>query len=287
MDTYLYPESNYMSRWTKRVMKEYPNLNITGEVWFDQPDILSYWQRGKKNMDDYVSHLPSLFDFPLQVNLIKALSTAEDWDNGWIDLYETLARDFQYPDPNNLVTFVDNHDMSRAYAQLDHDVVKLKTALAYIMTIRGIPQVYYGTELLMDSPKTRDDGMVRADMPGGWTGDTTNAFTGAGLSTEQLEMQAFVRKLLNWRKTATVVHLGKTQHFVPAEGVYVLFRYTDTAKLMVVLNKNKAPYSLKLDRFAQMIGESQEAKNVMTEELIQLGQTINLPGPGPFIFELK
>ena len=287
MDTYLYPESNFMSRWTKRVMDEYPNLNITGEVWFDQPDIVSYWQRGKQNADGYVSNLRSLFDFPIQSGLMKALNSDEDWDNGWIDLYETLAKDFQYPDPNNLVTFVDNHDMSRAYAQLNHDITHLKTALAFIMTMRGIPQLYYGTEILMDSPKTRDDGMVRSDFPGGWMGDTVNAFSGTGLSTEQQDMRSFVGKLLNWRKTSTVVHFGKTQHYVPEHGVYVLFRYSATDKLMVILNKNKEPYTLNLGRFSDMLASVEEAKNILTDEVIPLGETIALPGPGPYIFELR
>jgi glycosidase len=287
MDTYLYPESGYMTKWCKRVLEEYPNFNITGEVWFDQPDIVSYWQKGKINPDGYVSHLPGLFDFPLHSAMVKALTAEEGWGTGWIQLYEMLAKDFQYPDPNNLMTFVDNHDMSRIYAQLDHDVSKVKMALAFVMTMRGIPQLYYGTEILMDSPKTRDDGHVRADFPGGWVGDTNNAFTGLGLTQDQLAMQSYVQHLLHWRKTASVVHEGNTQHYMPKDGVYVIFRYTDAETLMVILNKNTKPVSLPTSRFADRIKSATRAVDIITKQAVPIGDSIQLSAPGPTILRLE
>jgi glycosidase len=287
MDTYLYPESGHMTSWCKRVMEEYPNLNITGEVWFDQPDVVSYWQKGKTNSDGYVSHLPSLFDFPLHSAMVKSLTADEGWGTGWIQLYEMLAKDFQYPDPNNLMTFVDNHDMSRIYAQLDHDINKVKMALAFVMTMRGIPQLYYGTEILMDSPKTRDDGHVRSDLPGGWKGDSINAFTGAGLTPAQIDMQEYVKDLLNWRQTAGVVHEGKTQHYIPKDGVYVIFRYTETETLMVILNKNEKPVSLPVSRFADRIKSATRAVDVIANQSFPLGDSIQLAGPGPTILRLE
>lgn len=286
MDTYLYPESHFMSDWTKRVMTEYPHFTITGEVWFHQPPFVAYWQRGKQNADGYVSYLPSLFDFPLNDAMIKALTTPDTWGSGWIYLYEMLAQDFQYPNPEQLVVFPDNHDMSRIYAQLGEDIARVKMAITYVLTIRGIPQIYYGTEILMNSPRQRDDGMVRADFPGGWSGDQVNGFTGAGLTTSQKEMMAFVKKLIQWRHDTPAIWQGRTEHFVPQNGVYVYFRYTDTQKIMVILNKNNQPTSLDFRRFASMLEGTQFGTEVLTGEKIDLRQPLVLSSPGPTILQI-
>lgn len=287
MDTYLYPDKSFMSRWSKAIMDEYPHLTITGEIWYDQPAVVAYWQRGKQNHDGYVSSASSLFDFPLHSALIRALTTPEGHDNGWLHLYEMLGLDFLYADPMQLVTFADNHDMPRLYTMLKEDLAKTKMALAYIATIRGIPQLYYGTEILMTSPAHRDDGLLRGDFPGGWPGDEVNAFTGMGLSTSQLEMQSFVTRLLQWRKSATVIHTGATRHYVPRDGVYVYFRYSDSQKIMVVLNKNEKEVTLDLNRFLDMIGTATLGRDILTGSKVNLTGTLTLSGPGPLILELQ
>ncbi|RZJ85146.1 MAG: alpha-amlyase [Massilia sp.] len=180
-DTYSYSDRDFLTRWSARVMQEYPHLNIVGEEWSPHPAVVAYWQRGKKNHDGYVSHTPSMMDFPMQSNLLAALTEEDGQFTGLTRIYEGLAHDFVYPDPANLVLFDGNHDTPRIHSLLKHDIGLTKIALAYLATTRRIPQLFYGSELLMRSPVERDDGRVRADMPGGWAGDQVNAFTGTGL----------------------------------------------------------------------------------------------------------
>ena len=287
MDTYLYPNKHYMSKWAKAIVSEYPELTITGEVWYEQPAVLAYWQTNNENQDLYQSNLESLLDFPINHNLIKALNTEDTWGSGWLYLFETLGLDFLYPDPNNLVVFADNHDMSRIYAQLGHDIDKVKMAMAFVLTTRGIPQVYYGTEVLMDSPFDRDDGLVRSDFPGGWADDKINAFTGAGLTEEQKDMQGFIKTLLQWRKNSPVIHNGKLLHYVPEKDMYVYFRHNENKKVMIILNKNKEETALSLDRFHEILHDSQEGTDIITGEKINLQKNLIQVKTGPLILELK
>jgi len=287
MDTYLYPDQNFSANWSKAVTEEYPDLNITGEVWYEQPSVLSYWQKGKLNANGYQSYLPSLFDFPLQLALVKSLNSDNSWGNGWVYLYETLALDFEYPDPDHLVVFADNHDMSRIYAQLDNDIEKVKLALAYIFTTRGIPEMYYGTEIIMNSPKTRDDGLVRGDFPGGWLQDTINAFSGEGLNAQQKAMQQYVKKILNWRKTATAIQNGKLTHFVPENGLYVYIRHNEQQQIMVVLNKNATSQTLNLDRFRKLLSQHHIGEEIITGKPISLDQLLQVPAMQAMIIDCK
>lgn len=286
MDTYVYPDENYMSEWSEKVMNEYPHLNITGEVWHLNPAIVSHWQRGKSNANGYKSYLPSLFDFPLQNALHNALMSPDGGDSGWAILYETLAQDFQYPDPQNLVVFTDNHDMSRMYTQLKEDISKLKMAIAFTLTTRGIPELFYGDELLMNNPEKRDDGLIRSDFPGGWTGDKVNGFTGEGLTYQQKEIKDFIQRILLWRKGATEIQKGGLMHYVPENGVYVFFRYDKNKKVMVILNKNENPVLLQLDRFRRMLGDYTKGKEIISAREIGLGDTLRLDQKGPYIIEL-
>ncbi len=286
MDTYLYPESGYMATWTGRVMMEYPHLNITGEVWLENPSFLAYWQRGKQNKDGYLSNLPSLFDFPTQAALRTSLTAEDTWLSSWIYVYDVLAQDFEYPDPDELVVFTDNHDMARIYAQLGQDLAKTKMALAYILTIRGIPQIYYGTEVLMNSPVSRDDGLIRGDFPGGWPDDTNSAFTGTGMTETQKAMQQFLQKLLHWRKNATAVTHGKTLHYIPENGIYVYFRYDDNQRLMIILNKNTTPVRLNAARFTSGLAGATIGTDILTGSIVDLTKPIELAGPGPTILAI-
>ncbi len=287
MDTYPYPDPHFMSEWTRRMMEEFPELNIVGEEWHEWPAIVAYWQRGKQNPDGYVSYLPSLMDFPLQAALRRALTHPEGWSSGWRELYDVLALDFLYADPDNLVVFPDNHDMSRIFTQLGEDFDLWKTAMVWTLTTRGIPQLYYGTEILLTNPPEGDHGRIRSDYPGGWPGDTVNAFTGEGLTPRQLEARAFLQKLLKWRRSATAVHRGKLVHFAPENGVYVYFRYDDSQKLMVVLNKNDQPFTLPLDRFRELIGGHTAARDVLQGGEVRLGAGLELAPRQPRILELE
>lgn len=276
VDTYGYSDKAFLTRWSQRVMREYPNLNIVGEEWSSSPSVVAYWQAGKENSDGYQSYAPSMMDFPLREALLKGLTQSTNWHGGLTTTYETLAHDHLYADPFNLVIFEGNHDVPRLFSLLDEDYGRYQLAMIYTATMRGIPQFYYGTEILMTSPTERDDGRVRADFPGGWTGDKVNAFTGQGLSPQAAEAQAWVRRLLNWRKGALAIHHGKLMHFFPEQGVYVYFRYLDDEKVMVVLNPSDKTVDLALERFSEMLGSASRAKDVLTGKEYALNASLQL-----------
>ena len=287
MDTYPYPDMDYMTEWTEKVMAEYPNFNVVGEEWFESPTIVAYWQKGKENPNGYTSELTSVMDFPVNMAAIKALNTPESFQTGFITLYEMLAHDFLYPDPQNLVIFPDNHDMSRFFTQINEDYDLFKMGMAFYATTRGIPQFYYGTEILMTNPRSDDHGEIRSDFPGGWAGDEVDAKTGKGLTTQQKDAQNFTKKLLNWRKSKDVIHAGKLMHFVPELGTYVYFRYNETEKLMVILNKNEDNHALKLDRFSEILEGVSEGTDVLTGKRFEMGEEILLSNRSALILELK
>jgi glycosidase len=192
-----------------------------------------------------------------------------------------------YPEPSKMVLFEGNHDLPRLFSVLKEDVGLTKMALAYVMTMPRVPQLYYGTEVLMTSPTVRDDGKARQDFPGGWAGDKVDAFTGKGLGAKQKDMQAFVRTLLNWRKTQTTVHHGKLMHFVPENGTYAWFRYDADSTVMVVINKNKTETTLDLAHFAEVLKTPAAARDVLAGKDVKLGKTVKLPARSVKIFELR
>ena len=200
VDTWPYSDKAFLAEWARRVMQEYPSLNIVGEEWSTDPAIVSYWQRGKSRADGYVSHLPGLMDFPLQDAAIRAFAEEESRTTGLIRIYRALADDSVYADPYNLVVFPGNHDMSRIFTQLGGRADLYKMAIAFFLTTRGIPQLFYGDEILMANPGTDAHGVIRSDFPGGWAADAANGFNGKGLTQAQRDAQEFTRRLLNWRK---------------------------------------------------------------------------------------
>lgn len=286
MDTYPYPYKEAMAEWNKRVLLEYPDFNIVGEEWTINPAIVSYWQRGQTNLDGYRGDLPSLMDFPLQNALSMALTEPEDWSSGLIRIYETLANDFLYPDPGNLVVFPDNHDMSRFFMQVGMNVDLFKLGIAFILTTRGIPQIFYGTEILMTHTEGNDHGHIRKDFPGGWQGDKINGFTGRGLTSSESEIKGYFKKLLNWRKNCKPVQNGKLTHFVPQDGIYVYFRYNDEGKVMVILNKNDHEQILDLERFRELLDKGEKGREVISGKVIELKDEIVLEPMTPMIIEL-
>lgn len=287
MDTYPYPDMDFMTDWTKAMMKEYPDLNIVGEEWFEFPTIVSYWQKGKHNPNGYTSDLKSVMDFPIQMTFVRALKSEESWRTGWNSFYEMLAHDYLYPDPMNLVVFPDNHDMARIFAQLNGDYDMFKQAMGFFLTIRGIPQLYYGTEILVKGPENGDHGLVRSDFPGGWKGDKINGFTGEGLTDLQKEAQKYVSHLLKWRQSATAIHNGKLKHFIPNSGVYTYFRYNEEQKIMVIFNKNTAETKVELKRFAEMLEGETEGTDIVTSKKHVLKDALMVAPKSVTILELK
>ncbi len=286
MDTYPYPDKYFMARWNQRIREEYPRFTIVGEEWNFQPAIVSYWQCGQFNRDGYKPGLPSLMDFPLQHALIQSLTEKDAWNTGWIRLYNILALDFLYPDPQQLVVFPDNHDMSRFFMQVDTSLSLFRLGLAFILTTRGIPQIFYGTEILLTHPEGDGHGYIRKDFPGGWQGDSINAFTGKNLSPEAETTQNELRTLVNWRKNNPVIHYGQLIHFVPENGVYVYFRIYKNKTVMVVLNKNNKVVKLKTDRFAEMTGNFSAGRNIYDQKDYALKPVLLVPPKTPLILEL-
>lgn len=286
-DTYPYPDADFLTDWTCRILQEYPNFNIVGEEWSYNPATVAYWQRGKDNPDGYVSCLPSVMDFPLQSALIQALKEPEGWDTGLIKLYEALSNDFQYAEPRDLMVFAENHDMDRLATQLDGRADHVKMALTYLLTVRGIPQLYYGSEVLLDNDGAPGDhGVIRSDMPGGWSGDTVNAFTGAGLSAEQRAVQQHLRQMLQWRKEHPVIATGRTLHFAPEDGTYVYGRFDDTERIMVVLNKNDRPITLDAGRYAELIAGTTRATTPDGAEQ-NIADGLRVPAASATVFVLR
>ena len=287
-DTYPYSDKDFMSHWAGSIMNEYPNFSIVGEEWSLNPLLVGYWQKGANNRDGYESNLKSPMDFPMQHNIVSALNETESWDTGLVKIYEGLANDFYYASPKDIMVFPDNHDMSRIFTQLHEDVTKTKMALGYILTVPRIPQLYYGTEILMnDTAKPGDHGLIRTDFPGGWEGDTVNAFTGEGLTDAQKDMQNFVKKLLNYRKNSNAIHQGKTIHFAPQEGVYVLFRMIQDETVAVVINKNEEPITIDLKRFDEMGLIGKTLINIITNESVIWENALTLKTKGVTVLTTK
>lgn len=265
-DTYPYPDKHFMSRWAGEIMTEYPNFNIVGEEWTNNPLLIAYWQQGNANKDGYNSNLKSPMDFAMQDKIVKGINEEETWGTGFIEIYRALANDFIYVSPMDIMVFPDNHDMSRIFTQMHGNVVNTKMALSYILMLPRIPQLYYGTEILMhDFDKPGDHGLIRSDFPGGWEGDTVNAFSGEGLTDEQKNMQAYLKKILNYRKQSAAIHKGKTVHFAPENGVYVLFRIFEDETVVHIMNKNESPVEIDLRRFEEIGLNGKTLKNILTD----------------------
>ena len=283
-DTYPYSDKEFMSRWAGSIMEQYPNFSIVGEEWSYNPLIIGYWQRGAYNRDGYQSNLKSPMDFAMQRQIVNGLNELEAWDTGLVKMYEGLANDFHYATPKDIMIFPDNHDMSRIYTQLNQNLALTKAALGYILTLPRIPQIYYGTEVLMnDAENPGDHGLIRTDFPGGWEGDTINAFTGKGLNDDQIDMQGFLKQILNYRKNSQAIHKGKTIHFAPDMGTYLLFRCFNDETVVVLIHKNEHPITLDLNRFEEVGLKGKTLRNIVTNEKVIWNKELLLSSKGVIV----
>jgi len=271
MDTHAYPYKEYMAEWTRRVIEEYPDFNIVGEVWMPNVPTTAWWQYDFPNPTGYNSYLPSVTDFPLYSAIVSGLNEDAGWDHGIIRLYYTLSQDFLYTDPLLNVIFFDNHDLVRFMNSVNHDPDKFGLGVAFLLTTRGIPQIYYGTEIMMDMGDGWSDPHKRIPFPGGWPGDEINAFTHEGrvqLGEERnlpvAEMFDYVRTLTKWRADKEVIHTGSLTHFVPEDNVYVYFRHNDKETVMVVLNSNPDEKTIELERFSEILNYYSSGTDVYT-----------------------
>ena len=286
MDTQPYPDQAFMAQWAKEVREAYPTFTIVGESWLGKEAFTAYWSEGAQNRDGYQANLQSVTDFPVYYAITKALTEDEDWDTGMARVYETLAQDFLYGNPKNNLIFLDNHDVNRFFSTVKNNFSSYKMAVTFLLTTRGIPQVYSGTEILMTGTDKKGHGLMRKDFPGGWDTDNKNKFTAAGRTVTENEAFEYMQKLLQWRQGAEVVHTGKLTHFVPENGVYVYFRYNEESAVMVILNNDDDDQTLQTDRYREILTGYKRAVNVLTgEEVKDLG-LVSIDAKSALVLEL-
>ena len=285
-DTYSYMDFDFLARWNKEVYDEYPDFNITGETWYNKSTSSAWWQK-----NSILSKKDPGLKTPMDFSLTFAMQNdafSSTTDNGYLgNIFEDIAQDFIYPNPYNILIFLDNHDMSRFVRKEDSDLIHYKQGLAFLLTTRGIPEIYYGTEVLMTGTKQEGDGRLRKDFPGGWPGDTTDQFSKSGRTTMQNEAWDYMQRLLQWRKTNIAVTQGTLMHYAPKNGIYVYARMKDDHTVMVILNSAIKDQTVKLDRFSDIIGKNTTGKDVITTKLFELKETITIPAKGEYILELS
>ncbi len=291
VDTYSYNDKEAIAKWTKAIMDEYPNFNIVGEVWLHDQAQIAYWQKDSKigAIQSYNTYLPSVMDFTLHDAVTTVFNEDNPtWFNGMIKVYENFVNDFLYPNTNNIMVFVGNHDTNRINEIYKGDIRKYKLAMTLIATVRGIPQIYYGDEIGMTGNKEKNgDGDIRKDFPGGWKNDSNNAFSSSGRTKLQNEYFDFTKKIFQWRKTNQAIHTGKTKHFIPENNVYVYFRYTEKDTVMVILNNNPKKQTLNLNRFNEMLKTASKGKNILNDTTVSLTKPLEINGKTAMVIEIQ
>lgn len=279
-DTHPYADFDFMSQWCKEVLDEYPYFNIVGETWLNSNVLVSYWQKDSKLAAPLNSNLPTVMDFPLQALMNQAFDEETgEWGGGLYKLYDYQTQDLVYADPMNLLTFLDNHDTSR-FAQTDEmakNLKRYKQAMIFLLTTRGIPQIYYGTEILMTGDKGKGDGDLRKDFPGGWQGDTRNCFVENGRTEQENGAFEFTRQLLNWRKGNQVIGKGSLKHYSIQNGVYVYQREFNGKSVVVIMNGTDDSKELDLTPY-QKILPRENAFDVLTGKNVDLSKKLRLDG---------
>ena len=288
VDTFPYNNPKPMIKWLEAIRLEYPKFNIVGEGWMSNTIHLSYWQENSliSAIQGFNSKLPSVMDFALYNAFTKAFSERDKyWEHGMTRIYKTLQNDFLYPNINNVLIFAENHDTNRINDSYP-EFKSYKRIMAALMTLRGIPQIYYGSEIGMTGKKENGDGDIRRDFPGGWVSDKINAFNEKERTPVQKSYFNFTKKLINWRRTKSVIHKGKTLHYVPENDVYVYFRYSEKSCVMVIINNSPKNQNLSLDRFHEGIAGRTNGFEIISEKQINLAKNLEISPETAYIIEL-
>lgn len=285
-DTYPYPDGDMMVRWCKEIFAEYPNLNIVGEEMITNPIGGAYWQRNNAINKSGNTELKSVMDFHLQSIASKAFHEETSWNSGLQLIFEHFAYDFCYPDISNVMRLFENHDTDRFLLEEPKSLEAYKQAITLLLTIPGIPQLYYGQELLMTGNTKIDFGHIRPDMPGGWKGDTISVFHESGRTAMQQEAYSFMRNLLQWRKGNDIISKGAMKHFMPKNNVYVYERSYNGKSVLVVMNGVSKESDVDLSHYKEVLGDKSEAKNVLTGGMVQLGKSLRLKPREVLVLEL-
>ena len=285
MDTYPYADSKAMAHWMKVIGEEYPNFNTVGETWVTEPAYTAAWQKDSKIAKEN-SYLPTVMDFAFYDRINQAKNEETDaWWNGFNRIYNNFVYDYLYQKPSNVMAFLENHDTDRFLGE-GKDTVALKQALALLLTVNRTPQLYYGTEVLMNGTKSVTDGNVRKDFPGGFPGDTKNCFTREGRTQAENAMFDWLSRLLHWRQGNDVIIKGKQTQFIPYKGIYVIARQYNDKTVLTILNGNRKQADMQLDRYAEVIGNATAAKDVITGRTIKLDKKLSLKSRQTLIIEL-
>ncbi len=285
VDTYAYPDLDFMREWIRRLRDEFPNVGIFGETWVNTPVSEAFF--AKNTFDTTaVNNLPAVTDFQLYYALIEALTRKQGWTEGIARLYYTLSNDILFKNPMDNIIFLDNHDLSRFYSMVGENMDKMKSGLALLLTLRGTPVMYYGTEIMMKN-FTDPDGKVREDFPGGWKSDILDKFTAKGRTKEENEIFNYIKTLANYRLINPVLATGKFMHFIPQNGVYVYFRYNDKKTVMVILNTNDKPVTVETKRFAERLKGFSMAANVITHHRYLSIDSFTVGANAALVLELK
>ena len=275
MDTYPYAYADAMAEWMKELDEEYPNFNTVGETWVTEPAYTAAWQKGSK-LSEHDSYLKTVMDFSFFDNLSQAKNEETDaWWNGMNRLYNSFVYDYLYPNPSSVMAFIENHDTDRFLGE-GRDTLMLKQALALLLTVNRTPQLYYGTEVLMNGTKAVTDGNVRKDFPGGFSGDTHNCFTREGRSQAEQSMFQWLSRLLHWRQNTPLIINGKQIQFIPYEGVYVIARQYEGRTALTILNGTSKPATLQVKRYQEVIGQASRVKDVLTGRYFDLSNDLQL-----------
>ena len=275
MDTYPYAYRAPMAQWMKELDEEYPNFNTVGETWVTQPAYTATWQKDSK-LSDTNSYLKTVMDFSFQEKLDSAKHEETDaWWRGMNRLYNSFCYDYLYPNPSSVMAFIDNHDTDRFLGD-GHDSLALKQALALLLTVNRIPQLYYGTEIMMNGTKAVTDGHVRKDFPGGFPGDTHNAFTAEGRTRAEQQMFQWTSRLLHWRKGNPVITRGTMKQFIPWQGIYVIARQYQGRTALTIINGTTKPATMPVARYAEVIGSATRVRDVPTGRYYDLSRDLQL-----------
>ena len=287
-DTHPYADFDMMSRWCAEVTNEYPDFNIVGETWYGNTPAIAYWQKDSKLSAPKNSNLRTVMDFPLMGAMSQAFDQNTNWEDGLMRLYEVLAQDFVYADPMNTLVFLDNHDTSRFFLNEEqtNNFNRYKQALSFLLTTRGIPQLYYGTEILMSADKKEGDGNLRKDFPGGWTGDAKNAFTKLGRDAKQNQAFDFTQKLLKWRKGNEVIAKGSLMHYAPLDGIYVLERRLGDKSVVLIMNGSGEDKTVELDKYYEVLNQK-SGKDIISEKVFDLTTPLSIAASDVYIFDFQ
>jgi neopullulanase len=286
IDTYIYNDLAFMNRCNKALTDEYPKMTMFGETWVHGTANQAYFARNNINVP-FKSNLVGVTDFQaLFYGITPALTQNFGWTEGVNKLYETLSNDFLYQDPSNNVVFLDNHDMTRFLSTVNDDVDKLKMGIAWLLTTRGVPEIYYGTEILLKGVSD-PDGKVRQDFPGGWKGDPSNKFTAQGRTEKENEVFNWTRTIANFRKNSSAIKTGKLMQFFPEDWVYTYFRYDDKQTVMVVMNTSTEEKTVDPKKFIERTGGFIRARNIATSAAFDLSTSCKIPGKTVWVMELQ